>query len=141
MRAALRLSLLGAFGITAMGQTFFGSVVGTLTDATGASVPAASITLTNAGTSERRSAASDTLGNYQFVNLVPGRYKIDIEKAGFKHLTRDEVIVEVQAVVRIDVAMQLGEVGQTVEVTSQTPLLQTESAPLGQVVESRKVQE
>src|SRR6266852_9146607 len=99
MRATLCLCLIGELGITAIGQTFFGSVVGTLTDASGASVPAASITLTNAGTSERRSAASDTLGNYQFVNLVPGRYKIDIEKPGFKHLTRDEIIVEVQAAV------------------------------------------
>jgi hypothetical protein len=97
--------------------------------------------LTNTGTSERRPAESDSSGNYQFVNLVPGRYKIDIEKAGFKHVTRDEIVVEVQATVRIDVSMQVGDVGQTVEVTAQTPLLQTESASLGQVVEARKVQE
>ncbi len=130
-----------AFGIAAIGQTFFGSVVGTLTDASGASVPGAPVVLTNTGTSERRAAESDSSGNYQFVNLVPGRYKIDIEKAGFKHVTRDEIVVEVQTTVRIDVPMQIGDIGQTVEVTAQTPLLQTESASLGQVVESRKVQE
>jgi len=142
MRKALSFGYpLTALAVSLLGQTFFGSIVGTLTDASGSSVPGAVVTLTNTGTSERRTAESDSLGNYQFVNLVPGRYKIEIEKTGFKRITRDDVVVEVQAAVRIDVAMQVGEVGQTVEVMAQTSLLQTESASLGQVVEARKVQE
>ncbi|MCX6627753.1 MAG: TonB-dependent receptor, partial [Candidatus Solibacter sp.] len=80
-------------------------------------------------------------GNYRFVSLVPGAYRVDIERSGFKHLTRDEIRVEVEAAVRIDAVMQVGDVGQTVEVTAQTPLLQTDSSALGQVVEARKVQE
>ena len=134
MRKALSFGYpLTALAVSLLGQTFFGSIVGTLTDASGSSVPGAVVTLTNTGTSERRTAESDSLGNYQFVNLVPGRYKIEIEKTGFKRITRDDVVVEVQAAVRIDVAMQVGEVGQTVEVMAQTSLLQTESASLGQV--------
>lgn len=122
-------------------QTFYGSIIGTASDASGSLIPGASVTLINLGTSERRAAETDASGNYQFVNLIPGRYRVDIEKPGFKHLTRDEVVVEVQSSVRIDATMQVGDVGQVVEVTSETPLLQTESSALGQVVESKTVQQ
>jgi Carboxypeptidase regulatory-like domain len=122
-------------------QTFYGSIVGTVTDASGASMPRASVTLTNAGTSERRSAQSNADGNFEFVNLVPGRYRLEVEQTGFKHLTRDDIEVQVQATVRVDSAMQVGEIGQTVEVSAQAPLLQTETSSLGTVVDERKVQE
>lgn len=128
-------------GPLALSQTFYGSIVGTVTDPSGATVPSAVVVLTNIGTAERRNAVTDNDGNYQFVNLVPGRYRVDIERTGFKHLTRDEILVEVQSAVRIDAVMQVGEIGQVVEVQAQTPLLQTESSALGQVVDSRKVQE
>src|SRR5712671_2301533 len=123
------------------GQTFYGSIVGTVTDATGAAAPGSGVTLINLGTSERRVAETDAQGNYQFVNLVPGRYRIDVQKAGFKRLTRDEVQVEVQAAVRIDATLEIGDVGQVVEVKADTPLLQTETSSLGQVVEARAVQQ
>lgn len=97
------------------------------------------MTLTNLGTSEKRTADSDTNGNYQFVNLVPGKYRIDVEKPGFKHFTSDQIQVEVQSAVRIDAPMQVGDVGQTVEVSGQSPLLQTENATVGQVVEGQIV--
>ena len=122
-------------------QTFYGSIVGALTDASGSSVPAAAVTLTNAGTGERRAAQSNADGHYEFVSLVPGHYRLDVEKQGFKHLTRDDIEVQVQAVVRVDGSMQVGDVGQTVEVTAAAPLLQTESSSLGTVVDERKVQE
>src|SRR5262249_48028223 len=126
---------------TAFGQTFYGSIVGTVADASGGAVPAATVTLLNLGTADRRTMASDETGNYQFVNLVPGQYRIEVEKPGFRRFSRDPITVEVQSVVRIDIPMQVGDVSQTVEVTVQTPLLQTEHASLGQVVESRKVLE
>jgi hypothetical protein len=95
--------------------------------------------LTNLGTSERRSAQTDASGNYQFFNLIPGNYKLDFEKAGFKHLTRDGVRVETQNAVRIDSVLEVGNAEQQVEVTAQAPLLQTENATQGQVVEGRIV--
>jgi len=122
-------------------QISYGSIVGTVTDASGAVVPEATVTLTKIGTAERRIAQSNTDGNYEFVNLLPGRYRVEVEKTGFKHLTRDDIPVEVQATVRLDASMQVGEVGQTVEVTGQAPLLQTDTSSLGTIVESRKVQE
>ncbi|WP_031497003.1 TonB-dependent receptor [Bryobacter aggregatus] len=122
-------------------QTFQGAVVGTITDASGSTVPQANITLLNLGTSDRRTAKSDDAGSYQFVSLVPGQYRIEIEKTGFRRFVREPITVEVQSSVRIDIPMQLGDTTQTVEVTTQTPLLQTEDASLGQVVQSRKVLE
>jgi hypothetical protein len=82
---------------------------------------------------------TDAAGSYRFVNLVPGKYRIEAEKAGFKRFR--EAVVEVESAVRIDVSMEVGEVTQTVEVSAQTPLLQSESSSLGQVVEARKVTE
>ena len=99
------------------------------------------MTLTNTGTAEVRTDQTDANGNYQFVNLVPGVYRLEVESPGFKHLTHDQVKVQIQAAVRVDAALDLGEVGQTVEVTGQAGLLQTETSSLSQVVEGRTVQE
>jgi hypothetical protein len=126
---------------TCFGQTFYGSMVGSVTDASGSAVPQANVTLTNLGTAERRTMATDASGNYQFVNLVPGQYKIEVEMTGFRRMAREPITIEVQSTVRIDVPMQVGDVSQVVEVTAQTPLLQTEDASLGRVVDARKVLE
>jgi hypothetical protein len=126
----------------ASAQTFYGAIVGTVTDATGALVPGAKVTVTNLGTTETHYMETNSEGLYQFVNLVPGRYRVDVEKAGFKRFTREPVTVEVQSAVRIDVTgLEAGAVTQTVEVKGDTPLLQPETSSLGQVVESRKVNE
>src|ERR1039457_5297728 len=106
----------------AAAQTSYGSVVGTVTDASSSNIPGASVALTNLGTAERRSAVSDVSGNYQIVNLVPGNYRLEIEKSGFKHLTRDSVRVETQNALRIDAILEVGSVDQQLEVTAQTPL-------------------
>src|SRR5260370_26848515 len=116
---------------TLFGQTFYGSIIGSVTDASSSGVPQATVTLTNLGTAERRSMVTSASGGYDFVNLVPGQYKIDVEKAGFRRFARDPIAVEVQSVVRIDVTLQVGDINQLVEVTAETPLLQTENASLG----------
>jgi len=81
------------------GQTFFGSIVGTVADPSASAVPQASITLTNLGTAERRTGLSDNSGNYQFINLVPGQYKVEVEMTGFRRLVRDAITVEAQSAV------------------------------------------
>ena len=140
-KAILAAAWLGIFCGSLAAQSSYGSIVGTVTDSSGAAMPAAAVTLTNLATSERRTVESDTSGNYQFVDLQPGAYKIDIEKTGFKHVTGNEVQVAVLLSTRFDSAMQLGDVGQTVEVSAQAALLQTENASVGQVVEGRAVTE
>jgi hypothetical protein len=123
------------------GQSTYGSVAGSVTDPSGAAIADAQVTLTNVGTQEARKQPSGSEGLFQFVNVIPGQYRMDVEKAGFKHFTRQPVVVEVQQVVRIDVPLSIGELSQTVEVNAETPLLQTETSSLGQVVEQRKANE
>ncbi len=101
----------------------------------------AQVTVTNIDTAEKRFQRTDPDGLYSFVNLVPGKYRVEVEKAGFKRTSRLDVIVEVQQTARIDLSMQVGDVSQTVEVTEETPLLQPETSSLGQVVEERKANE
>jgi Carboxypeptidase regulatory-like domain len=122
-------------------QSTYGSIAGSVTDNSGAIVTDAQVTLTNLGTAEKRTQSSGSDGLFTFVNLFAGQYRIDVEKQGFKHFVRTAVTVEVQQSTRVDAALQVGEVSQVVEVTSETPLLETESASLGQVVEQRKADE
>jgi len=122
-------------------QSTYGSVVGSVTDASGAAITDATVTLTNLGTAEKRAQNSGADGLFTFVNMPPGDYRIDVEKQGFKHFVRNPVTVQVQQSTSITAALQVGEVSQVVEVTSETPLLQTESSSLGTVVEQRKADE
>src|SRR5260370_14949641 len=126
---------------TSFGQTFYGSVVGAVTDARAGAVTQANVTRANVGNADGRTTQTDDAGSYQFVNLVPGQYKVEVEKTGFRRFAREPITVEVQSAVRIDIPMQVGDVSQVVEVTAETPLWDTENAALGQVVEARKVLE
>ena len=80
-------------------------------------------------------------GDYQFVNLIPGNYKVDIENSGFKHFIRTNVVVQVQGSTRVDAALELGNISETVQVTSQAPLVETQQATIGQMVAGRAVTE
>src|SRR6266478_2915004 len=130
------LSCLGA-----RAQSTYGAIVGSVTDISGAAITDANVTLTNVGTSEKRSQSSGSDGLFTFVNLFPGQYRVDVEKQGFKHFARTGIVVEVQQSTHIDAALQVGEVSQVVEVTAETPLLQSETSSLGQVVETRAANE
>ncbi|HEV3418995.1 MAG TPA: TonB-dependent receptor [Candidatus Acidoferrum sp.] len=141
LELTLCLCVAGLFGEPAAAQTTYGSIVGTVTDSSGAAIADAQVTLTNLATTEKRVAQSGGDGLYDFVNLLPGRYSILAEKTGFKRITRPEVVVEVGQAVRIDITLQVGDVNQTIEVTGETPLLQAETSSIGQVVEQRKANE
>ena len=122
-------------------QTTYGSIAGAVSDPSGAAVAGAQVTLTNLGTSEKRTQSTGNDGLYLFVNLLPGRYGIDVEKSGFKRYTRPEIVVDVNQNAHVDAVMQVGDVNQTVEVTAETPLIQTETSSLGQVVDTREANE
>jgi hypothetical protein len=122
-------------------QTTFGSISGTITDASGAAVSGAQVTLTSAATSAKQTFTTGADGLYSFVNLNPGQYTLEVEKSGFKHIKREGIVVQVQQAVRIDAALELGAVSQTVEVTAETPLLQPTDTSLGQVINQRETNE
>src|SRR6202789_3502822 len=118
-------------------QSTFGSISGSVADASGSAVPDAQVTLTSTATSAKQSYTTGGDGLYSFVNLNPGEYRLEVEKAGFNHYKRESVIVQVQQAVRIDAVMEVGAVSQTVEVTAETPLLTPTDTPLGQVIDER----
>ena len=146
MKRLLVLLCISALGLPIIttrlsGQAFYGSLVGSVTDQSGAAVNGAVVTLTNTGTQERHQGPTRADGSYQFLNLVPGIYRVDVEQSGFKHATRERIEVTVAGAIRADISMQLGDVNQTVEVTAIAPLLQTENGNLSQVVNNRAVEE
>ncbi len=129
------------FTLPLQAQTTYGSIAGAVTDPSGAAIAGAAVTLTNLGTSEKRTQTTKDDGLFLFVNLIPGSYSVDVEKPGFKHFTHSDIAVDVNQTARVDASMQVGNVNQTVEVTAETPLIQTETSSLGQVVDQREANE
>ena len=121
--------MLVLFTATLRAQQTTGSSVGTVTDNTGAVVAGATVTLTNVDTGDRRTATTNASGDYQFVNLLPGNYRVDIEANGFKHFIRTNVVVQVQGSTRVDAALELGNVSETVEVSRRLLWLKPNRPP------------
>src|ERR1700721_998295 len=119
----LALCCLAPFGAPVAAQSTFGSISGSVTDASGAAMPDATVTLTNSATAAKQIVPTGPDGLYWLVDLTPGSFVLEVEKAGFKPFKRDPVVVQVQQAVRIDVPMEVGAVTQTVEITAETPLL------------------
>ena len=122
-------------------QTVYGSIVGRVSDISGAVIKDASVTVIDQGTSESRSSATNSEGDYRFVNLVPGKYRMDVKAAGFKLFSRDTIDVRVDSVARIDATLAVGASNESIEVKEQTPLLDTQASSVGQVIEGRQVLE
>src|SRR6059036_2717705 len=98
-RRSLTVALSVAFVLSTcsflQGQSTYGSITGAVTDPSGAAIADAQVALTNLGTAEKRTQSTGADGLYSFPNLFPGRYKIEVEKTGFKRFTRPEVVVEI----------------------------------------------
>ena len=132
-RVCVWLLALGC-AVPSFAQSGRGTILGTVTDPTGAVVPQVSVTVTNTDTNVRSVATTDDLGNFRAPYLIPGPYTVAFEKAGFKGLRREGIVLVLDATVRVDAAMTVGEVGQSVEVTANASLLETETSTAGTVV-------
>jgi hypothetical protein len=121
-----------------LGQTL-GEITGRVSDATGASVPNATVTITNVATNAIRTAASTDAGYYTFPSVAPGFYDVKTEQAGFKTANSKNVEVQVQQTVRLDFTLQVGQVAESIDVSASAELLQAENASLGTVVENQAV--
>ncbi len=131
--------LLGLCLLRVAAQSTTGAIVGTVTDPSGRIIAGATVTATNVDTNIATKATTDGSGNYVVTNLAIGRYSVAIEAAGFKRSVQSGITLNVQDRIRIDEALQVGQVVETVEVQSAAPLLQTDTSYLGQVVESQKI--
>ena len=135
--AALLLLLLTA--ASAPAQVTSAEILGTVTDPSGAVIPNIKVTAQSLTTSTEYSIQSDNNGNYLIRLLPPGSYSLRVEVPGFKTWTVREVAVAIGDRLRQDVQLETGQLSQTVEVTAETPALQSESATLGGLIGERAV--
>jgi len=127
-------------GLPMFSQTF-GEITGQVTDPTGAAIGGATITVTNVNTNASRSAVSTDAGVYSFPSLPPGTYNVRVERPGFKTSTSTGVEVQVQQTVRLDFTLAVGQVMESIEVSSTASQLQAENSTVGTVIENRRIVE
>lgn len=118
-----------------------GSIDGTVTDATGAVVVGAKVQIKNPDTDFTRDLITNAEGIYSAPILRPGTYQIAVEAPGFRRTLRSGIILQVQDRLKIDFQLQVGAANESVEVTAEAPLLQSESATTGQVIDAQKIGE
>ena len=131
---------LSALAINGNAQTFRGTILGTVTDSSGAAVSGATVSVKNTGTGLLRTVTSDDDGNYSTPELPIGTYSVTVEKSGFKSGLVSGISVEVSTERRADVVLQPGDVSQIVEVSGDTlPQVESTSNTLGGIIESTVV--
>jgi hypothetical protein len=137
MTGAVLLALLGVTPLRA--QVDAGAILGTVTDASGSAVHGATVTLTNEGTNAALSTVTGNDGGYKFTPVKIGSYKLGVTFQGFETIVRPHVTVNVGESVVADFTLKPGNVTTTVEVTAVAPVLQSQDASVGQVIDSRSV--
>ena len=142
-RASLAL-VVGAFvlfltSLPLHAQVDTGAILGTVTDASGAEIHGATVTMTNEGTNATLSTTSGNDGGYKFTPLPIGQYTVTVTFQGFTTTTQRHITVNVGAEVVANFTLKPGAVNETIEVASTTPVLETQDASVGQVMDSRNV--
>ncbi len=134
--AAMLLAFFPAYAQT----TGTASIVGTVSDPAGANIPGARIKVQNQQTAFVYEGVTGASGDYYVPNLSSGSYQLSVEAAGFKTSMQRDIILRINETPRIDVQLEVGNLTETVNVTSKPPLLETESAGVGQVLEASTVE-
>src|SRR6202158_1772857 len=124
---------------TAVSASPTGSIAGSVKDLTGGAVAGAKLTLTDLARNAKTEAVSDTNGNFQFLQLAPAEYSLVAEFPGFKKVTEQHIVVQVDQITHVDVTLQIGSVLEVIEVNSATPLLESDRSTLSSVVNSQVI--
>ena len=131
---ALALVFIGCVCLYAQAVT--ATLLGTITDSSGALVPSAQVVITEVATGVSHAGRTNDSGNYIFPNVQPGRYSVSVEATGFKKEVRGDVTVLVDSNTRVDVQLQPGNISEQVEVTSAPPLLQADTSNITQKIQT-----
>ncbi|NOT60816.1 MAG: TonB-dependent receptor, partial [Acidobacteria bacterium] len=123
--------------LTAFGQT--AQVTGRVNDPNGDVVPNTKLSATNTDTGLRRETFSNTEGYYTIPLLPPGNYQVTVQKEGFKPISRSGITLQVEQVARLDFKLELGAASETVNITTDAPLLERESGAKGQVIDNNEI--
>ena len=138
-RMALTLVFLLAVSGSALAQADRGAIVGTVRDPTGAVVPGASVIVTNKATDVALTTVTNNAGEYQALGLLPGDYTVRVTAAGFQTAIETDIAIHVQSRVEVNITLKVGSAQQQVTVTAAEPLLQTQTANLGNVVGTQEI--
>ncbi|MBY0373297.1 MAG: carboxypeptidase-like regulatory domain-containing protein, partial [Bryobacteraceae bacterium] len=134
-------ALLLLLSVSSWAQVTTGTIAGNVTDGQGAAIAGAKITVTEISKGTSTVRQSDETGSYIVPFLIPGVYKVTVEKEGFKKAEQNEVTLAVNQQARIDIQLSVGNVAETIEVTAAAPLVSSSSAEVGQVIGQKAVQE
>lgn len=137
--AAISISFLG-IATQSFGQGITGSITGTVSDATGAVVSGANVTVTQVDTNASHVVTTSDSGNYTVTQLPPGRYSVRVEKAGFQSFIQKDITLSIDQVAQVNAQLGVGSQEQTIEVTSTEPVIQTESSSVGSVIDRQAIQ-
>jgi hypothetical protein len=139
LRLAIMLVVLVVAASDSTAQAVKGSLLGTVSDSTGAAAVNATVTITETRTNIVNTTKTNTSGNYVFSNLQDGSYRVEASLSGFKRVVREDVEVKVNTTIRVDLGLEVGNVSESVQVTAEAPLLQTDRADTGRLIESKQV--
>lgn len=139
MRKTTSLTLFLVFCVGLLAQN--SGIQGVVTDATGASVPDVTVTVTNVGTGVAATLRTNERGFYSAPFLPSGIYKVAAEKAAFSPVSRDNLTLNVDQIARVDFSLKIGTVAETIEVTAAAALLESETTSMGQVIDQKRVVE
>lgn len=128
-------------GIRLFAQAASGTIVGTVSDSSGAVVGGATVVVTNVKTQVSSTWQTNESGEYTAPFLIPGTYQVSVEHSGFKKAVRTDIPLQVADKVRADVTLELGAVSETVTATADAPLVKTDTSELGQVIQNRPIEE
>jgi hypothetical protein len=120
-------------------QLTTGGIVGTVSDPSGSRIPDVTVTALQVETSTSTTTKTDSSGNYTFTNLKIGKYSLTFQKEGFQRVVQSNVDLGIAQIIRFDIALKVGSVSQTVEVTDAPPLLQTETSSLGTIETEKRI--
>jgi hypothetical protein len=123
----------------AQAQVDTGTILGSVRDKTGAVIPGAHVSVRESTTNTFTALVADAAGNYVATPLRIGVYVVSVELAGFKKETREGIVLRVQDRLRIDFTLEPGDISESVVVTSEAPLVQSETSSLGQVIDARQI--
>src|SRR3954453_12084383 len=136
--AGVRVGLLAVFCASAIfAQRDLATLVGTVTDASGGVVPNAKVTITEVGTGQVYSLLTGAGGDFVRPALKPSTYTVSVSAPGFRTAEQKDILLKAGERTGVDITLTIGDVGQTVEVTAATPLLQTESTQVGASINTK----
>ncbi|MFN3326211.1 MAG: carboxypeptidase regulatory-like domain-containing protein [Bryobacteraceae bacterium] len=139
VRTALPALLVLLLAASSFAQVERASIVGTITDNSGAALPGVNVEVTNEATGTSARTVSDSAGSYSVPNLMPASYRVRASRPDFREVVYSNFVLQVSQAARLDIRMEIGEVQQIIEVSGAIPLLQTENASVGQVISQEAV--